>query len=130
VPPYGQQPPPGAAPWGAAQPANVRQPGGFRRFVSHRATQLVAVGILGLVIGGGVVGGVMAATDHNTRPGMSRLRDGGPGGYHRGGQGFGGQGPNGQGFGGQGQNGQNTPNSQNGTTGFGTDDSTGTGDGI
>jgi hypothetical protein len=125
VPPQGQQPP-GAVPWGAAQPAGARQPGGFRRFVGHRATQLVAVGILGLVIGGGVVGGVMAATGHDTRPGMSRLRDGGSGGYHqfRGGQGFGGQGPNGQGFGGQGQN---TPNSQNGTTGFGTD---GSGDGI
>ncbi|HEY2059671.1 MAG TPA: hypothetical protein VGH57_14980 [Amycolatopsis sp.] len=109
-----------------------RQPGGFRRFVSHRATQLVAVGILGLVIGGGVVGGVMAATGHDTRPGMSRLRDGGSGGYHqfRGGQGFGGQAPNGQGFGSQGQNGQNTPNSQNGTTGFGTTGTDGTGDGI
>ncbi|MDT8910267.1 hypothetical protein [Amycolatopsis sp. PS_44_ISF1] len=100
------------------------------------------MGVLGLLIGGGVVGGVMAATDHDTRPGVSRLRDGG--GHHqfRGGQGFGGQSPNGQGFGGQGPNGQGPngqgpngqgPNGQgssgqNGTSGTG--DSSGTGDGI
>ncbi|WP_037369071.1 hypothetical protein [Amycolatopsis orientalis] len=73
-------------PWG--MPLQPRQ-SGFRRFVAHRATQLVAVGVLGVVVGGGIVGGVMAATHHPGRPGMSqhhgghRLDDGGPGQRHR-----------------------------------------------
>ncbi|WP_409183862.1 hypothetical protein F9C11_05750 [Amycolatopsis sp. VS8301801F10] len=73
-------------PWG--MPLKPKQ-SGFRRFVAHRATQLVAVGVLGLVVGGGIVGGVMAATHHPGRPGMSqhhgghRFDDGGPGPRHR-----------------------------------------------
>ncbi|ATY15950.1 hypothetical protein CU254_40385 [Amycolatopsis sp. AA4] len=94
--------PPG--PWGMPLPPPKQ--GGFRRFVSHRATQLVGVGVLGLVVGGGVVGGVMAATHHSGRPGMSqhqgghRFNDGGPGQRHRvpGGQ-NGGNENNGPGFG-------------------------------
>lgn len=73
---------------------------GFRRFVAHRATQLVAVGVLGLVVGGGIVGGVMASTHHPGRPGMSqhqRFHDGGPGQPHRGPNG--GNENNGPGFG-------------------------------
>ncbi|MEV4595989.1 hypothetical protein AB0K15_01135 [Amycolatopsis sp. NPDC049253] len=107
--PYGQQPPPGA--WGAPQPA--RRPGGFRRFVGNRVTQLVGVGVLGLLVGGGIVGGVMAATQHDGRPGMSHFRDGGGGGYRefRGGPGFGQGGPGGPG-------------------GTGTSNGTGTGYGI
>ncbi|MEV6897874.1 hypothetical protein [Amycolatopsis sp. NPDC051372] len=114
--PYGQQPPPGA--WGAPQP--VRRPGGFRRFVGNRVTQLVGVGVLGLLVGGGIVGGVMAATQHDGRPGMSHFRDGGGGGGYRefrGGPGFGQGGPGGPG-------GTGTSN------GTGTGTGTGTGDGI
>ncbi|ALG11756.1 hypothetical protein [Kibdelosporangium phytohabitans] len=36
-------------------PVAARTPGGFGRFVRHRATQIVAAGLAGLVIGGGVV---------------------------------------------------------------------------
>lgn len=74
-------------PWG--MPLPLPKQSGFRRFVAHRATQLVAVGVLGLVVGGGIVGGVMAATHHPGRPGMSqhqggnRFNDGGPGQRHR-----------------------------------------------
>ena len=96
---HGQQPPPtpqlsqpgpgqayGA--WGPPPPAQ-RQPGGFRRFVGHRATQLVGVGVLGVLIGGGIVGGIAAATDHHGgRPGIHR-QYGGPNGN----QGFNGHGP-------------------------------------
>lgn len=67
--PYPQQPP---------------QPGRFKRFAGHRATQLVAVGVLGLVIGGGIVG---AATGfgHGSGPrdgrrGVHRQYDGALGG--------------------------------------------------
>ncbi|SFO12392.1 hypothetical protein [Amycolatopsis rubida] len=87
--PAAQQPnPPGhfaqPGPWGMPLPPPKQS--GFRRFVAHRATQLVAVGVLGLAVGGGIVGGVMAATHH---PGMSqhqgghRFNDGGPGQRHR-----------------------------------------------
>jgi hypothetical protein len=38
-----------------AQTAAARTPGGFGRFVRHRATQIVAAGLAGLVIGGGAV---------------------------------------------------------------------------
>ena len=101
---HGQQPPP-APPtpqlsqpgpgqvygaWGPPQAAQ-RQPGGFRRFVGHRATQLVGVGVLGLLIGGGIVGGIAAATSHGPRdgrPGIHRQYDG-----PNGNQGFDGRGP-------------------------------------
>ena len=73
------QPGPGQAygAWGPPQAAAPRRPGGFRRFVGHRATQLVGVGVLGLLIGGGIVGGIAAATSHSGGP-----RDGRPG-IHR-----------------------------------------------
>ncbi len=88
------QPGPGPAygAWGPPQAA-PRQPGGFRRFVGHRATQLVAVGVLGLLIGGGIVGGIAAATSHGPRgdrPGIHRQYNG-PN-----------QGPDGRGFPGRG----------------------------
>lgn len=76
-----------AGPWGMPLPPPRQS--GFRRFVAHRATQLVAVGVLGLVVGGGIVGGVMAATTHHSgRPGMSQHQgghrfNGGSGQRHR-----------------------------------------------
>ncbi|WP_370970015.1 hypothetical protein [Amycolatopsis sp. cg9] len=81
--------------WGPPQAA-PRQSGGFRRFVGHRATQLVAVGVLGLLVGGGIVGGIAAASHHGPRdgrPGIHRQYNG-PGGHQDGrGPGFrGGQG--------------------------------------
>jgi hypothetical protein len=99
------QPGPGQtyAAWGPQAPA--RQPGGFRRFVGHRATQLVGVGVLGLLIGGGIVGGIAAATHHGPRdgrPGIHRQYNG-PNG--NGNQGFDGRGP---GFGGRGNAGSGT----------------------
>ncbi|MEU8630713.1 hypothetical protein AB0C38_00995 [Amycolatopsis sp. NPDC048633] len=118
---HGQQPPP-APPtpqlsqpgpgqaygaWGPPQAA-PRQPGGFRRFVGHRATQLVGVGVLGLLIGGGIVGGIAAATSHGPRdgrPGIHRQYDG-PG-----------QGPDGRGFPGRG--GGNSGNSGDSGSGNG-----------
>ncbi|MBN9745829.1 hypothetical protein DMP23_32925 [Amycolatopsis sp. A1MSW2902] len=103
-------------PWGMPLPPPKQS--GFRRFVAHRATQLVAVSVLGLVVGGGIVGGVMAATHHPGRPGMSqhqgghRFNDGGPGQRHRV--------PDGQ-NGGSGNNGNNGPGFGNGGgTGSGT----------
>lgn len=97
---HGQQPPPapptpqlsqpGPGPaygaWGPPQAA-PRQPGGFRRFVGHRATQLVGVGVLGLLIGGGIVGGIAAATSHGPRdgrPGIHRQYNGPDGNQGRG----------------------------------------------
>ena len=65
---HGQQPPPAPPaafparsrpplrPLGPPQ-ATQRPPGGFRRFVGHRATQLVGVGVLGMLLGAGIVGG-------------------------------------------------------------------------
>ncbi|GAA4542767.1 hypothetical protein [Amycolatopsis samaneae] len=81
-PAAGATPPPPPGVWGApAATPGPRQPGGFRRFAGHRATQLVAVGVLGLVVGGGVVGIIAASTHHNgPRPGVARMhhpRDGG-----------------------------------------------------
>ncbi|MFD8500762.1 hypothetical protein [Amycolatopsis sp. NPDC059657] len=79
-------PPPVAAPpvYQAAYPQQPPQPGKFKRFAGHRATQLVAVGVLGLVIGGGIVG---AATGfghgggpRDGRQGVHRHYDGAPGG--------------------------------------------------
>ena len=86
-PPQFSQPGPGHAygAWGPP-PAAPRQPGGFRRFVGHRATQLVGVGVLGVLLGGGIVGGIAAATHHPARPGIHR-QYGGPN------QGFDGRGP-------------------------------------
>ncbi|MET8848247.1 hypothetical protein [Amycolatopsis sp. NPDC004625] len=124
---HGQQPPP-APPtpqlsqpgpgqtyaWGAPPP---QQPGGFRRFVGHRATQLVGVGVLGLLVGGGIVGGIAAATHHGPRdgrPGIHRQYNG-----PNGNQGF-----NGPGFGGRGNTGSGTG------TGDGTGTGNGSGDGI
>ncbi|MGK3199742.1 hypothetical protein [Amycolatopsis sp. MEPSY49] len=119
---HGQQPPPApptpqlAQPgpgqaygaWGPPAAAAPRQPGGFRRFVGHRATQLVGVGVLGLLIGGGIVGGIAAATHHGPRdgrPGIHRQYDGQN------------QGPDGRGFPGRG--GGNSGNSGNSGDGNG-----------
>jgi len=43
------EPPPATQP----PPAAPREPGRFRSFVGHRVTQLVAVGLAGLLLGGG-----------------------------------------------------------------------------
>jgi hypothetical protein len=68
-------PPPPAPPY--QQPA---QPGGFGRFVRHRATQIVAAGIAGLLIGGAGVALISHGGGHD-RPGFYYRGDGrGPGG--------------------------------------------------
>ncbi|MEU0878420.1 hypothetical protein ABZ345_07490 [Lentzea sp. NPDC005914] len=68
--------PPAAAPVPPAAPA---RPGRARRFAGHRATQLVAVGLLGLVLGGGIVGAIAAnRMDHRGGPGHVRMYDRGP----------------------------------------------------
>jgi len=72
--PVGPPPPPteAAGPAYATAPPPRRR---FRQVAAHRATQLVAVGVLGLIIGGGVV----ALLDHDGygrghgRPGISRM---------------------------------------------------------
>ncbi|MFI7117727.1 hypothetical protein [Amycolatopsis sp. NPDC049868] len=70
-------PPPGWVPAQQAPPAK----GGFRRFAGHRATQLVAVGVLGFVLGGGIIGtAVGLASRDGDRPGFSREHRG-PGGH-------------------------------------------------
>ncbi|MFD7655530.1 hypothetical protein ACFV4N_16285 [Actinosynnema sp. NPDC059797] len=54
----------------------------FGRVVRHRATQLVAVGLLGLVLGGGLVALLdrdRHRVDRADRPGASRFDDRGPG---------------------------------------------------
>jgi len=111
VPPGQVLPVPGQAPYGTpppgwVAPAGLQAPprqGGFRRFAGHRATQLVGVGLVGMLIGGGIVGGVAAATFHNDggRPGVHRSYDGntGPGGRDLRGPGFEGRGGGG-GYGG------------------------------
>ncbi|MEV7549616.1 hypothetical protein AB0N89_08340 [Amycolatopsis sp. NPDC089917] len=84
---------PAAAP--AEPPPVQRTPpekGGFRRFVGHRATQLVAVGLIGFILGGGVIGtAVGLASRDGDRPGFSREHRGqdGPGAHRdfRGGHG-------------------------------------------
>ncbi|GAB2785161.1 hypothetical protein GCM10027199_70990 [Amycolatopsis magusensis] len=62
----------------------VRKPGGFGRFVRHRATGLVAAGLAGLLVGGGIVG-LVAASDHDGprdgRPGIAREFGDGPRGH-------------------------------------------------
>ncbi|MFI9812017.1 hypothetical protein [Saccharothrix variisporea] len=80
----GAEPPP-AAPPAADHPTPPRRGAAVGRFARHRATQLVAVGLLGLVLGGGFV----ALLDHDRghdrrgagfdRPGHSRLDDRGHG---------------------------------------------------
>jgi hypothetical protein len=119
VPPTPQlsQPGPGQAygAWGPPQAAQ-RPSGGFRRFVGHRATQLVAVGVLGLLVGGGIVGGIAAATNHGPRdgrPGIHRQYNGPNGG----------PGSDGRGPGFPGRGGGNSGNS-------GDSGATGSGDGI
>ncbi|MEU4805870.1 hypothetical protein [Actinosynnema sp. NPDC023587] len=54
--------------------------GGFGRFARHRATQLVAVGLIGLVLGGGLVA-LFDRGGHGRgdRPGLSRMDDRHPG---------------------------------------------------
>jgi hypothetical protein len=49
-------------------PPAATGPGGFGRFVRHRATHLVAVGLAGLIIGGGVVA-LVAANDEDGQQG-------------------------------------------------------------
>lgn len=74
------------------------QPNGFGRFVRHRATQITAAAVLGLLIGGGTIALVDSASGG---PGYGHHQfQGGYGGYgfHNGGQGgpgFGRQAPNG-----------------------------------
>jgi hypothetical protein len=69
-------PPAAAAPIpSAAAPA---RPGRARRFAGHRATQLVAVGLLGLVLGGGIVGAIAANRADRHGPGHVRMYDRGP----------------------------------------------------
>ncbi|MBB5854354.1 hypothetical protein ACFQ05_13670 [Amycolatopsis umgeniensis] len=74
-------PPPGWVPAQQAPPAK----GGFRRFVGHRATQLVAVGLIGFLLGGGIIGTAvgLAVARHDDRPGISRDHrgPGGPGAH-------------------------------------------------
>ncbi|KOV84460.1 hypothetical protein [Nocardia sp. NRRL S-836] len=56
----------------------------LRGFARHRATQLVAVGLLGLVLGGGIVGAVAAdRSDHRGGPGSFRAHDRGERGPDR-----------------------------------------------
>ncbi|MFS8095599.1 hypothetical protein LFM09_00505 [Lentzea alba] len=74
------EPPPAAAPVPPAAPVG---PGRVRRFAGHRATQLVAVGLLGLVLGGGIVGAI-AANRFDDRPGHVRMYDRGDRGPDRG----------------------------------------------
>jgi len=81
--PAGPPPPPAATP---APPAAVPAPRGrARRFAGHRATQLVAVGLLGLVLGGGIVGAVAANRfDDRGGPGHVRMYERGERGPDRG----------------------------------------------
>jgi hypothetical protein len=75
--PAGPPAPPAATP---APPAAVpASRGRARRFAGHRATQLVAVGLLGLVLGGGIVGAVAANRfDDRGGPGHVRMYERGP----------------------------------------------------
>ncbi|MET9226527.1 hypothetical protein [Lentzea sp. NPDC003310] len=92
--PAGPPPPPPAATPSAAVPT---PPGRGRRFVRHRATQLVAVGLLGLVLGGGIVGAIAANRfDHRGGPGHVRMYDRGERGPDRGGDRFEQRGPFGE----------------------------------
>lgn len=68
-----------------AQPVATTKKSGFRRFAAARATQLVAVGLLGFILGGGVIGTAvgLAVGRHDDRPGISREHRGpdGPGAH-------------------------------------------------
>lgn len=56
----------------------------MRGFARHRATQLVAVGLLGLVLGGGIVGAVAANRfDDRGGPGHMRMYERGERGPER-----------------------------------------------
>lgn len=80
-----ETPPPAAQPV-AAQPVATPKKSGFRRFAAARATQLVAVGLLGFILGGGVIGTAvgLAVGRHDDRPGISRDHRGPDGhGAHR-----------------------------------------------
>ncbi|MCP2199847.1 hypothetical protein [Lentzea flava] len=75
-----------AAPHAAAPippPAPPAAPGRFRRFAGHRATQLVAAGLLGLVLGGGIVGAIAANRVDHRGPGHVRVHDRGDRGPDR-----------------------------------------------
>jgi hypothetical protein len=76
-PPAG--PPPTAGPGYATAPRHR-----FRQVAAHRATQLVAVGVLGLILGGGLVA-LLDRDGHrggHGRPGFSRMDDrGAPGDF-------------------------------------------------
>lgn len=98
--------PTGPAPDQAAAPPAppvVDRSGGFRGFARHRATQLVAAGIVGALLGGGVVATVEAVSHRSdgNRPAFARQLDGGQFGPGQGQRGFRGPG-SGSGFGGQG----------------------------
>lgn len=77
--------PPTHTPPGHAGFPPPRRGAAVGRFARHRATQLVAVGLLGLVLGGGVVSMLDHDGGHDRRggaferPGHSRLDDRGPG---------------------------------------------------
>ncbi|MEU7524539.1 hypothetical protein AB0A74_02245 [Saccharothrix sp. NPDC042600] len=79
IPPSHNPPPPGHT--GFPPPGRSSAVG---RFARHRATQLVAVGLLGLVLGGGIVSMVDHDRGHDRRggaferPGHSRMDDRGP----------------------------------------------------
>ncbi|WP_434441927.1 hypothetical protein [Lentzea sp. E54] len=81
----------------AAVTPSVAVPAGrgrMRRFAGHRATQLVAVGLLGLVLGGGIVGAVAANRfDDRGGPGHMRMYERGERGPDRGGDRFEQRGP-------------------------------------
>ncbi|WP_329790219.1 hypothetical protein V1227_39775 [Lentzea sp. DG1S-22] len=71
--PAAEPPPPAAATPSVAVPA---RPGRVRRLAGHRATQVVAAGLLGLVLGGGIVGAVAAdRSDHRGGPGHARVHE-------------------------------------------------------
>ena len=79
-------PPAGAPQWVPPQQQAPPGKGGFRRFAGHRATQLVAVGLLGFILGGGIIGTAVGFATHGggrhgDRPGISREHRGqdGPG---------------------------------------------------
>ncbi len=78
------EPPPAAVP--PHQSQLPLKKGGFRRFAAARATQLVAVSLLGFLLGGGIIGTAvgLAVGRHDDRPGISRHHHGPDGhGPHR-----------------------------------------------
>ncbi|WP_414936314.1 hypothetical protein [Amycolatopsis sp. cmx-11-51] len=76
---------PAETPAPVAQPVAGPKKSGFRRFAAARVTQLVAVGLLGFILGGGVLGTAvgLAVGRHGDRPGISREHRGpdGPGAH-------------------------------------------------